>query len=126
MEMRLCFIKLRNNIEEITAAIKAMDKIGENHTLIDYEQLKMENQNHADKIEERDEELSKLRTKCAAAIQTLAHLREKSSSTDIDILEMNDKLDEVEMERNDVSTLNRGIYMYTYVFIYLLLVERKS
>ncbi|GJQ72211.1 hypothetical protein Trydic_g3302 [Trypoxylus dichotomus] len=101
LEMRLCFIKLRNNIEELTAAIKAMDKIGEDHTLIDYEQLKMENQNHADKIEERDEELSKLRTKCAAAIQTLAHLREKSSSTDIDILEMNDKLDEVEMERND-------------------------
>lgn len=103
MEMRLCYIRLRNNIEEITAAIKAMDKIGENHTLIDYEQLKMENQNHADKIEERDEELSKLRIKCTAAIQTLAHLREKSSSTDIDILEMNDKLDEVELERNDVS-----------------------
>ncbi|XP_022920989.2 cilia- and flagella-associated protein 184-like [Onthophagus taurus] len=100
-DMRLRYIKLRNSIDEVTQAIQIMDKIGESHTLMDYEQLKMENQNYADKIEERDEELAKLREKCSGAIQILAHLREKSAAMDLDIIEMADKLDEAVVEKNE-------------------------
>lgn len=76
-KMRLKFIRLRDAVAEKQQQIRDMDKIGEHHTLIDFEQLKMENQGHADKIEERDEELARLRVACSSAIECLAHIREK-------------------------------------------------
>lgn len=88
---------------ELEKEIAKMDQIGENYTLMDYEQLKTDNQNHIDKIEEREEELSKLRVTCSSATQCLAHLREKSAEIELVIDEMTEKLEEVTMDNNDVS-----------------------
>lgn len=44
---------------------------------IDYEQLKIANQSLAEKIEERSEELLKLRRRTVSTLQILAHVREK-------------------------------------------------
>lgn len=101
-DLRLKFIKVRDRVAEKQAALQALDKLGKNLRIIDYEQLKMENQSHADKIEERDEELTRLRFKCEKSIQILAHLREKSACTTIEIMDNNGRLREVEIECMEV------------------------
>jgi predicted nucleic acid-binding Zn-ribbon protein len=45
--------------------------------LIDFEQLKIENQAFNEKIEERNEELLKLRKKITNVVQVLTHVKEK-------------------------------------------------
>jgi uncharacterized protein YhaN len=45
--------------------------------MIDFEQLKIENQTLNEKIEERNEELSKLKRKKTLTVQILTHIREK-------------------------------------------------
>ncbi len=45
--------------------------------MIDFEQLKIENQTFNEKIEERNEELLKLRKKINNTVQVLTHLKEK-------------------------------------------------
>lgn len=45
--------------------------------MIDFEQLKIENQTLSEKIEERNEELSKLKRKKTTTVQILTHIREK-------------------------------------------------
>lgn len=97
-KLRVAYIKMRDRIQEKQTALDDLDKIGDNFHLIDYEQLKIENRNHADKIEERDEELSRLRRKCIAAIDCLAHIREKSAEIQLQIVEHNTLLDEAKME----------------------------
>lgn len=79
-------------------ALQAADKLGPNLRLIDYEQLKMENRGFADKVEERDEELTKLRFKCDSVFQVLAHLREKSASATLDIIKEQEILQAVGIE----------------------------
>lgn len=96
-------MKLRDQISEKQSALDQLDKVGDNFYLIDYEQLKIENRNHADKIEERDEELSKLRTKCIAAIDCLAHVREKSAEVQLEITEKMEQLDAIKREGLEVS-----------------------
>lgn len=103
--LRLIYIKIRNRVTEKKTALHALDCIGDNLHLIDFEQLKIENQSHTDKIEERDEELVKLRRKCSGAMQCLAHVREKSAALQLDIQQLMDRFDEVEMECNDVCIL---------------------
>ena len=45
--------------------------------LIDFEQLKIENQTLNEKIEERNEDLHKLKKKTTTMVQILTHTREK-------------------------------------------------
>lgn len=45
--------------------------------MIDFEQLKIENQTWNEKIEERNEELAKLKRKKTSTVQVLTHIREK-------------------------------------------------
>lgn len=96
--LRLKYIKIRNRVTEKQEALQAVDKLGDNLRLVDYEQLKIEYRGYADKVEERDEELTKLRQKCDSIFQVLAHLREKSASATLDIIKEQQALQEVEME----------------------------
>ena len=45
--------------------------------MIDFEQLKIENQTYNEKIEERNEDLAKLGNKIESAVQVLTHMKEK-------------------------------------------------
>jgi hypothetical protein len=47
--------------------------------LIDFEQLKIENQTLNEKIEERNEELHKLRKKTTTTVQVLTHIKGNAS-----------------------------------------------
>merc|ERR1711896_66489 len=53
------------------------DELADNLHVIDFEQLKIENQTLNEKIEERNEELHKLRKKTVITVQVITHMREK-------------------------------------------------
>lgn len=69
--------------------------------LIDFEQLKIENQTLNEKIEERNEELHKLRKKITTTVVILSHTREKLQYVQVqnrhrnkELQDLNDKLNE--------------------------------
>ncbi|KAF5277211.1 hypothetical protein FQR65_LT03917 [Abscondita terminalis] len=95
---RFFYIKLRNAVAEKKMAIHKLDTIGDNLHLIDYEQLKMENTSHSDKVEERDGEMVKLRAKCSGTMQCLAHVREKSAALQTDFVRLSTRFEEVKEE----------------------------
>ncbi|CAH8531365.1 unnamed protein product [Dicrocoelium dendriticum] len=77
MEVRLENIKLKNEVAKVEAILKSKEELAEGLHLIDFEQLKIENQTYNEKIEERNEELAKLKRKIANTVQIMAHVKEK-------------------------------------------------
>lgn len=66
--------------------------------LIDFEQLKIENQTLNEKIEERNEDLHKLKKKTTTMVQILTHTREKLVFVEKmkqDLVKSNKNLDEI-------------------------------
>lgn len=76
-ECRIQNIRLKKQLEKLEDALKDKEKLAPGLHLIDYEQLKIENQTLNEKIEERNEELHKLQTKIMKTVQILTHTREK-------------------------------------------------
>ncbi|XP_044269599.1 coiled-coil domain-containing protein 96 [Tribolium madens] len=102
IKIRYDYIKIRNKLNETQDALNAIDNLGSNLHLIDYEQLKLDNRNLQDKLEERDLELTRVRRKCQNAVQILAHRREKNAALDADITYLNERLEGVSGEYEDV------------------------
>ena len=73
---RLENLKLKRQVEKIKAAFKAYD-LSESLHLIDFEQMKIENQTYNEKIEERNEETAKLCCKITNTVQMITHANEK-------------------------------------------------
>ncbi|XP_044298770.1 coiled-coil domain-containing protein 96, partial [Varanus komodoensis] len=76
-QARLENIKLKRRIQKLEASLKAQEELAEGLHLIDFEQLKIENQTYNEKIEERNEELLKLRRKITNTVQVLTQVKEK-------------------------------------------------
>ena len=74
---RVQYIKLRNKAERLTKELKKRESQHDGMHLIDFEQLKIENTNLNEKIEERNEDLLKLRKKATTTIHVLTHVKEK-------------------------------------------------
>jgi len=95
---RLKYIKLRNQLRMREAELKEKEQLAEGLHFIDFEQLKIENQTYNEKIEERNEELSKLRSKITMTVQVLSHLKEKLHFVEDDNVEKRNELLQVEAE----------------------------
>ena len=76
--------------------------------LIDFEQLKIENQTYNEKIEERNEELLKLRKKITNTVQVLTHLKEKLQFVQGENSLLKNKLKDVEGAVAQVSIKEFG------------------
>jgi hypothetical protein len=76
-KVRLKNIILKNQLRKLDASIRQKEELAEGLHLIDFEQLKIENQTFNEKIEDRNEELLKLRKKINTTVQVLTHLKEK-------------------------------------------------
>ena len=76
-KMRLANIGRRNTLRKLEQILRQKEKLADGLHLIDFEQLKIENQTLNEKIEERNEELLKLRKKTTTTVQVLTHLKEK-------------------------------------------------
>ena len=70
-------IHLQHQLKDLEGRLKQKEELAEGLHLIDFEQLKIENQSLNEKIEERNEELLKLRKKTTTTVQILTHLKEK-------------------------------------------------
>lgn len=68
---------MKHRIQKLDASLKAQEELAEGLHLIDFEQLKIENQTYNEKIEERNEELHKLRRKVTNTVQVLSQVKEK-------------------------------------------------
>lgn len=76
-EVRGSNISLKNRLAKLEQGLRNKDELAENLHVIDFEQLKIENQQLNEKIEERNEELHKLRKKTIVTVQIITHMREK-------------------------------------------------
>lgn len=76
-QYRLQNIALRNRLANKEKILKKKEQLADGLHLIDFEQLKIENQTLNEKIEERNEELHKLRKKITTTVVILSHTREK-------------------------------------------------
>eukprot|EP00762_Andalucia_godoyi_P004104 ANDGO_06257.mRNA.1 hypothetical protein len=74
---RLKNITYRNRLHSLESSLKQKEELAEGLHLIDFEQLKIENQTLNEKIEERNEELSKLQRKTTTTVHILTHVKEK-------------------------------------------------
>ena len=74
---RLRSIKLRFRSSRLDAQLKRKEELEAGARVTDYEQLKAENQCLNEKVEERNDKLSKLRSKSQTTVQVLTHLKEK-------------------------------------------------
>jgi histone deacetylase 6 len=76
-KVRLRNISLRQQLKKLERTLKAREQLAEGLHMIDFEQLKIENQTLNEKIDERNEEYNKLKRKKIITIQVLTHVREK-------------------------------------------------
>ncbi|XP_053313938.1 coiled-coil domain-containing protein 96 [Spea bombifrons] len=107
IQVRLENIKLKNKIQRFESTLKSKEELSEGLHLIDFEQLKIENQTYNEKIEERNEELLKLRKKITNTVQVLTHLKEKLQSVQAENQEKRERLmqvEEVVARKRDILT----------------------
>jgi chromosome segregation ATPase len=81
--------------------LRAKEHLAEGLHMIDFEQLKIENQTLNEKIEERNEELAKLKRKKTVTVQVLTHVREK-----LRFIEKSNAVIRTELEDLENQTLN--------------------
>ena len=82
--VRLKNINLKMSVKKLESQLRAKEQLAEGLHLIDFEQLKIENQTLNEKIEERNEELHKLRKKNTTTVQVLTHIKEKLQAVQAD------------------------------------------
>jgi len=119
-KMRLANINRRNMLRKLEHTLKQKEKLAEGLHLIDFEQLKIENQTLNEKIEERNEELLKLRKKTTTTVQVLTHLKEKLqfvqaenqvlkhdlADLEIELTNKRDSLTQIKHERDSLRAEN--------------------
>jgi len=106
-KMRLSNINRRNMLRKLEANLRQKEKLADGLHLIDFEQLKIENQTLNEKIEERNEELLKLRKKTTTTVQVLTHLKEKLQFVQAENQVLKHELSDLEVElisKRDVLT----------------------
>jgi len=115
-EVRGSNISLKNRLAKLEQALRKKDELAENLHVIDFEQLKIENQTLNEKIEERNEELHKLRKKTIVTVQIITHMREKVqfvqqeylalkgelAQLDLDLAAQRDTVTKTKHERDDI------------------------
>jgi Domain of unknown function (DUF4201) len=71
--VRLRNISLRTALRKLERTFRAREQLADGLHMIDFEQLKIENQTLLEKIEERNEELAKLKRKKTTTVQVFLH-----------------------------------------------------
>lgn len=99
-------IKLVNRLRRSENLLRQKEELADGLSLIDFEQLKIENQTFTDKIEERNEDVNKLKKKITTIVQMLTHLKEKMAFTQADNVQLREELSQLD---GDVSALRDSL-----------------
>jgi len=97
-EVRGSNISLKNRLAKLEQLLRKKDELAENLHVIDFEQLKIENQTLNEKIEERNEELHKLRKKTIVTVQIITHMREKVQFVQQEYLALKSELAQLDLD----------------------------
>lgn len=95
-QARLENIRQKHRLKKRELALKQKEELAAGLHLIDFEQLKIENQTYNEKIEERNEDLQKLKRKIESTVQVLTHLKEKLEYITEKNEELESELEQVE------------------------------
>ena len=87
---------MRNRHNNLDKIYKKKEQLADGLHLIDFEQLKIENQSLNEKIEERNDELSKLSRKAMASVLVLTHVKEKLQFVEKENMNLTAKLDRLD------------------------------
>ena len=108
-KVRIKGVNLRHAARKLEQKLHGREQLAEGLHLIDFEQLKIENQTLSEKIEERNEELQKLRRKTRNTVQELTHVKEKMQFVEIQVAVLQAKKEGIETklngERDSLTTL---------------------
>nr|XP_025743241.1 coiled-coil domain-containing protein 96 [Callorhinus ursinus] len=105
--VRLENVQLKQSLVHFETRTRAQEDLTEGLLLIDFEQLKIENQTFNEKVEERNEELLKLHNKMTNNVQIITHVKEKLHFVDIENVGKKTQLLEMEAQvalRRDILT----------------------
>nr|XP_002746062.3 coiled-coil domain-containing protein 96 [Callithrix jacchus] len=105
--VRLENVQLKQSLVHLETMMRTQEALTEGLLLIDFEQLKIENQTFNEKIEERNEELLKLRNKVTNSVQVITHVKEKLHFMDMENACKKTQLAEIEAQvalRRDILT----------------------
>ncbi|TPX58391.1 hypothetical protein SpCBS45565_g08005 [Spizellomyces sp. 'palustris'] len=111
IEVRLENIKLRNRLRRSEGLLRQKEELADGLHLIDFEQLKIENATYNEKIEDRNEDLLKLRKKITTIVQVLTHVKEKLHHLSHETRVLQDTLgglDEQVMRKRDELPVKKG------------------
>ena len=96
--VRLKNISYRTTLKKLEATLKKKEELAKGLPLIDFEQLKIENQTLNEKIEDMNEQLLKLRKKTTATVQVLTHIKEKLQFVQQEVSVQKEKLEVLDGE----------------------------
>lgn len=105
--VRLENVQLKRGLMHFETRMRAQEDLAEGVLLIDFEQLKIENQTFNEKIEERNEELLKLHNKVNSNVQIITHVKEKLHFVELGNAGKKSQLSEIEAQvarRRDILT----------------------
>lgn len=105
--VRLENVQLKQSLVHFETRMRAQEDLTEGLLLIDFEQLKIENQTFNEKVEERNEKLLKLHNKVTNNVQIITHVKEKLHFVDIENVCKKTRLLEIEAQvalRRDILT----------------------
>ncbi|XP_043285769.1 coiled-coil domain-containing protein 96-like [Venturia canescens] len=74
---RFKYIYYRHVYENVKAKLRSAEKLGAGLTILEYEVLRVDNENYREKVEERDKLLENIALKIETVVATLAHYKEK-------------------------------------------------
>lgn len=97
-KIRLRNLHLRAELNKLEKALQNKERLADGLHLIDFEQLKIENQALSEKIEERNEDLAKLNKKTTTTVQVLTHLKEKLVYVQAEAVQLGDELKVLDRE----------------------------
>merc|ERR1712014_448068 len=97
-EVRGSNISLKNRLAKLEQQLRKKDELADNLHVIDFEQLKIENQTLNEKIEDRNEELHKLRKKTTVTVQIITHMREKVEFVKQEYLALKGELAQLDLD----------------------------
>ena len=87
---------VQGQIEKLEALLAKREQLADGLALVDFEQLKIENSTLVEKIDDRNEEIAKLRKKTTTAVQMLTHMREKLHFVSADVARLSVDLAAIE------------------------------
>ncbi|XP_074085932.1 cilia- and flagella-associated protein 184 [Macrotis lagotis] len=90
--VRLENVQLKQCLALLEERMRAQEELTEGLHLIDFEQLKIENQTFNEKVEERNEELLKLHHKVTSHVQIISHVKEKLQFVELENLGLRARL----------------------------------